>query len=68
MPWYQKTREFLVKFKDGVTTVVGLVPLVYIVIDTFNDWAAGGSADIGKLLMALGVAVATWFIGKRPTV
>jgi hypothetical protein len=66
MPWYVKVREVALKFKDGITTVMGFIPLVYVVIDTFNDWAAGGSADIGKLLMALCVAIATWFIGKRP--
>lgn len=62
MAWYDGVKDFLVKFKDIVTTIAGFIPLVYVVIDTFNNW---DGVNIRNLLMALAVAVVGWFTGKK---
>ena len=66
MAWYESVKDVLVKFKDIVTTIAGFIPLVYVIVDNFNAWVAGGGGNIGTLLMALAVAVVGWFTGKKP--
>lgn len=60
----QKFVEFLVKFKDILTTIIGFVPLVVVLVDEINKWLAGGSNNIMNLLLALAVAAIGWFTGK----
>jgi len=68
MAWYNSVKDVLVKVKDIVTTIAGFIPLVFVVIDTFNTWAAGGDANVANLLMALAVAIVGWFTGKGKAV
>ena len=67
MTWYQKLTDFLVKFKNILTTVVGFIPLAYVIIDEFNTWSAGDTGNVGALLAALAFAVVGWFTGKGKT-
>lgn len=61
---WQKVVDFLTKFKDILTTIVGFVPLVFLIIDTVSGWNSAGDKNIGTLLMALAVAIVGWFTGK----
>jgi hypothetical protein len=62
---YQKFVDFIVKFKDILTTVAGFVPLVFVVIDEIQKWAAGGTQNWLQLLAAVAIAVVGWFTGKQ---
>lgn len=64
MELYAKISAFLVKFKDITTTIVGFIPLVYQIITTYQTWFAGGTGNIGTLLVAIVIAVVGWFTGK----
>ena len=65
METYAKIAAWLVKFKDIITTIVSFLPLAYGIIDTYSVWQAGGSTNIGELLMGLVIFVSGWFIGKN---
>jgi len=65
---WQKIVDVLVKFKDILTTVVGFVPLVFLIVDTVSGWHSTGDQNIGTLLMALAVAIVGWFTGKGKVV
>ena len=62
----EKFVEFLVKFKDGATTVIGFAPLVVVIIDEINKWLAGGDLNVMNLILGVAVAVIGWFTGKKP--
>ena len=57
----------IVGFKNILTTVVGFIPLAYVIIDEFNTWSAGDTGNVGALLAALAFAVVGWFTGKGKT-
>jgi hypothetical protein len=61
---YQKFVDAVVKFKDILTTVVGFIPLVFVVIDEIGKWSEGGSQNWLQLLAAVAIAVVGWFTGK----
>jgi len=60
-----KLIEWILKFKDVLTTVVGFLPLVVVIYDTINNWAVADGTNLMALVLALAVAINGWFIGKR---
>ena len=58
--------EYILKFKDILTTIVGFLPLVVVIYDTISNWAVADGTNVFALVLALALAINSWFIGKRP--
>ena len=60
--------EQILKYKNIITTVMGVVQLVVTAVDQYLGTLNGAEPNMLMLFSSICVAVLGYFIGKRPTV
>jgi K+-transporting ATPase A subunit len=58
--------QYILKFKDILTTIAGFFPLAALVIAEIEQWQGVDGVNVLALVAAVAFLVVSWFVGKRP--
>ena len=59
-------QEQILKYKNIITTVIGVAQLIVNAVDQYLGTLNGGEVNLVQLIISVVLAVGFWFIGKRP--